>query len=1742
MPKKNKKRQRPDSLGNLVNQLIKQAKEKAQRQEYSESITMYENALNLVRQEPDRAKKQYAWIWPALAELHVRTGQIDRAQTLYEEHLGYLLHWGRIKKFETAIQTSHSVAGKDLEVNLIAVIQRSSKWGILHQLSYPILEYIFHRAIVEYESHPNQFLSCLIYELLPRIQIELPSIPDSLESRLFQPNGLSRVLEELNKNTSSPIPTSTDLPALDEDERKQNLQAIWMKRIHGTLMYRGANYGVRCAILFLLDMLDDAQGIARIEIEGIEDFDIYYDHRAETFPSLAFPPRAYVQAKSRNPNQPAWSVNQLKNVLNSFAEVHREDPEANFLFLTDFDNFSISLQGILGYPNLWEFDKDHSIRDEILLALKPEFATDERFDLDTFLKRIHFRIFNRDLEYLIIEKLASLTSSPRGVAVRYYEAMFRGIHSLAEADKNGPRTKAFSTPDLKRFLHEVISSVDVSAIEKPLRRGNLELLTFEITNGALPDPDPTYYLGVYAHIRHILANQDLPRPELMEELTVKLVQRNFCVLRSPSGTGKTTLMYRFAYEHRHSFNIYRLRRLEGDPEIIADCIRYIKLLQPSEHSPVLLLIDDISRPEKRGWQELLKPLLENSNIFVIATTREDEWSDFLARGVNVEYVYLSLSEDTARRFHQMLKERNQLHPDYPDWQEAYEASKTNGAALFMEYAHILTKGRRIREVLSEQVERIAHQSAPDGSLQMNLLRLICTAHSFGGRVPAHLLPNLIDVQGEDLHKHLVHLANEHLIAREHQYYIGLHEVRSEALSNLTHQYPPPSLQETLRLLATYLPLHELTPIVEGVCRHLPKAATDILETVALRLNGADEKIGEIAEVLRHLYIASEWHYAQKVKAHLDQFEVHPVEINVFAIELAPAFTSSSGLLEMELFRTEVRQAFASAPTRGLNRFEKQIGPKLDLNVLATKMSVEVDIAAIVYLLNWLREVDPTLVAEVVANISIHHLASLVQGAVSGQRVASLLFHIWRSSPIVYDQLTTELGGQKVTIGKFKMAYPLVAKVKLSHSAGQEGPIVHVYFWAEDPLTEIGTEADAHDKTIFLAGIARRMFPEVTRVRTTGLFATGREFKLGMYDPTTKDMTVENFTVLEDVEKNSIWLRAITSQYTAKTWYAYLQQQDALRVKYITSLNLMARLFQTIQKPQLLFSSSTKGLARLFASYQAMLSQESRNLLMPPDPIAAFMNSQEGRDAYRDPGEEMRELLLQGVYHLSPRKDANADRRFHNYVNAIDRCVRFLCEYIVNGDAQKIRLLKTNAILATYELSQFHCGRLKLQLRQAEHVDLSKVELHLVERVQRAAHYVLDRGYHDLWPVAGRLLASTQLLISRLNAMAQQTSGKESHPGIELAQTLSCELVSSLPSISVLVQLGDRLHSSSPVFTLSEVQGYIQQLNSLTTLDCFTALAQKRWEDSKVTQLVNVENGLRAEGIQINFGPPLLEKDRSGTIHETLPIVVQIFDLMDIVNKAPIIFRRIFPEQFDQQQKFALVVTDGQSIIWPVIWTFAYWDRPRWELAEQIDSSAFLSTCLAQANLIEEYSTHLGLPVAEEPEYIQAIQTIYNMILKVSMKIARLREEARLQLKEIKDIERFSRFEEEVIDVEDDESHDLQTQVNFLLNYPAPPEFQGYHNDVLNFIRALGDQLKYEVDALEQIAVKDNAEVQTLPDMFLDNLANAIDASSSFQAEEKIRIYLSTVSQIPYEDMNIANKFEVIYFVLKNYFHFGRIEY
>src|SRR5207237_685538 len=105
------------------------------------------------------------------------------------------------------------------------------------------------------------------------------------------------------------------------------------------------------------------------------------------------------------------------------------------------------------------------------------------------------------------------------------------------------------------------------------------------------------------------------------EIRAALVDRRCCIIRAPSGQGKTTLLYRYAYEVRDSFVLIRVHGL--DAQAVLEIGRLVAHLRAA---PVLVLVDDIAAGARDVWPTALRRLLEWKNVSVLATSREDDWN------------------------------------------------------------------------------------------------------------------------------------------------------------------------------------------------------------------------------------------------------------------------------------------------------------------------------------------------------------------------------------------------------------------------------------------------------------------------------------------------------------------------------------------------------------------------------------------------------------------------------------------------------------------------------------------------------------------------------------------------------------------------------------------------------------------------------------------------------------------------------------------------------------------------------------------------------------------------------------------------------------------------------------------------------------------------------------------------------------------------------------------------------------
>ena len=212
-------------------------------------------------------------------------------------------------------------------------------------------------------------------------------------------------------------------------------------------------------------------------------------------------------------------------------------------------------------------------------------------------------------------------------------------------------------------------------------------------------------------------------------------------------------------------------------------------LEPNSTQSVVVCCDDLGRPRTRAWPLAAGRLLALPGVVLLGAVRQEDFTPELLRhgGVLVE-LRLDDAEATAIA--------NQLARLGVDLRlEIAEAVRLADGQL-MEFLFLLTTGRRLQAVLADQVETLFRAADPTA---VHVARLVCASHVIGVSLDAPHLADGIDVERQDaLTQALRRLQHEHIITTEDESaWRGLHQRRSEVLTDLLHATPPPTRSATL---------------------------------------------------------------------------------------------------------------------------------------------------------------------------------------------------------------------------------------------------------------------------------------------------------------------------------------------------------------------------------------------------------------------------------------------------------------------------------------------------------------------------------------------------------------------------------------------------------------------------------------------------------------------------------------------------------------------------------------------------------------------------------------------------------------------------------------------------------------------------------------------------------------------------------------------------------------------------------
>ena len=569
--------------------------------------------------------------------------------------------------------------------------------------------------------------------------------------------------------------------------------------------------------------------ITRLTPEGYEDIDVEF--KDET--------RMLIQVKERSPAN-RFTRSNLSDALSKKVITLTEDADCHFVLAT---NATLG-RGLspTGWDRTLSDCVEHGEVEKLAEQLEDFF--DDPYEV---LRRTHILGIGWDVVERSRHDFAQTLGTHPSVAALSYARLVEQIMEISIRQRHAtPDSAMWIAPtDLDALATRVLETVDVESLEEAVRAGIVEPVDFSV-RADLSQQD--FLAGVDVLPSHIAADLDLPRPVELSAIMSALEDQHSAILTGPSGSGKSALLWRTARELAGHVRTYRLLRLL--PEDVPPLSRWIRLQEPSKNSPLLICADNLGRPATAGWTNVAREFLDNPGVLFLGACREEDYRPELAVG-RTTIVDPKLDRKLAISIADTLANR-QVQTTL-DVAEAHEASD----GLLMEFLSMLLTGRRLQQVIAEQVSA---RLVEGRTTEREILRYVTTAHAAGVSLPAEVLGTMI--RGLDLPPALTRLDREHILTSDEEgRWQGLHELRSRIVRDSLHKLPPPTLATTVQNLVEHLPARDASRIIEEYAR-LDADLVPTAEAVSRLLNSGSVGPEEGAQLVSGLAVADAFRHAQ----------------------------------------------------------------------------------------------------------------------------------------------------------------------------------------------------------------------------------------------------------------------------------------------------------------------------------------------------------------------------------------------------------------------------------------------------------------------------------------------------------------------------------------------------------------------------------------------------------------------------------------------------------------------------------------------------------------------------------------------------------------------------------------------------------------------------------------------------------------------------------------------------------------
>ena len=375
------------------------------------------------------------------------------------------------------------------------------------------------------------------------------------------------------------------------------------------------------------------------------------------------------------------------------------------------------------------------------------------------------------------EKILQLLQARYPIAAVIAQGLADDLYSLVSSISAENASLPFSgrrkisSNEIDRRIFERLEAENPSAIDNALHSGILEPVDF-----TTPVNDPDFYMGVKVKPGHVSANLVLDRPKDAQRVIEELWEHRHVLISGPSGSGKSALTWLSATATADQIRWYQITRI-AKPADAEEIIRFLRAHRPTEISPLGLIFDEIESGNSTLWDILTLELRGLPHLYLLGSLRQED-VHLITKQSETVFVTIRLEEELARTVWEKLDAKNATQ--WSHWREPFEQSE----GLMLEYIHILTQGRRLANVIEDQIRQREHEHRNDELKILRSTAVICTR---GGEIDAIRLFELLELDPNSAKRALRRLIDEHLVRESRPGVLGgLHILRSNALMHASH--------------------------------------------------------------------------------------------------------------------------------------------------------------------------------------------------------------------------------------------------------------------------------------------------------------------------------------------------------------------------------------------------------------------------------------------------------------------------------------------------------------------------------------------------------------------------------------------------------------------------------------------------------------------------------------------------------------------------------------------------------------------------------------------------------------------------------------------------------------------------------------------------------------------------------------------------------------------------------------------